>query len=105
MRKPAIAWSSWEGETVSVEGPDARPEKFDEPEFAVAFARIENWFFTNGGFFPEEDWILKNVDLPCEGITTPGGFGGLNKTFGASLRAAGALEEAKYQHVAFLVAQ
>lgn len=65
----AIAWSSWEGETVSVEGPDARPEKFDEPEFAVAFARIENWFFTNGGFFPEEDWILKNVDrmrdIPC----------------------------------------
>ena len=65
----AIAWSSWEGETVSVEGPDARPEKFAEPEFAVAFARIENWFFTNGGFFEEDGWLLKQVDrirhIPC----------------------------------------
>ena len=58
----AIAWSSWEGETVSVEGPAARPDKFAEPEFAVAFARIECWYFVNGGFFPEEGWLLKNVD-------------------------------------------
>ena len=65
----AVAWSSWEGETVSVEGPNARPEKFAEPEFAVAFARIENWFFTNAGFFEEDGWILKNVHrmrhIPC----------------------------------------
>ena len=57
----AVAWSSWEGETVSVEGPDARPDKFAEPDFAVAFARIECWYFVNGGFFPEEGWLLKNV--------------------------------------------
>lgn len=57
----AVAWSSWEGETVSVQGPDARPEKFTDPAFAVAFARIENWYFTNGGFFPEENWILNNI--------------------------------------------
>ncbi|KQS54312.1 proline iminopeptidase [Brevundimonas sp. Leaf363] len=57
----AIAWSSWEGETVSVEGPTARPDKFAEPGFAVAFARIECWYFVNGGFFPEEDWIIKNI--------------------------------------------
>jgi len=38
----AVAWSSWEGETVSVQGPAARPDKFAEPEFALAFARIEN---------------------------------------------------------------
>ena len=65
----AVAWSSWEGETVSVEGPDARPEKFAEPEFAVAFARIECWYFMNGGFFPEEGWLLKNIGrirhIPC----------------------------------------
>ena len=65
----AVAWSSWEGETVSVEGPNARPDKFAEPDFAVAFARIENWFFTNAGFFEEDGWLLKNVDrmrhLPC----------------------------------------
>ena len=57
----AVAWSSWEGETVSVEGPSARPDKFTEPDFALAFARIENWYFTNGGFFPEEGWLLKNI--------------------------------------------
>ena len=57
----AVAWSSWEGDTVSVRGPEGRPDKFSEPEFAVAFARIECWYFMNGGFFPEEGWILKNV--------------------------------------------
>ena len=65
----AIAWSSWEGETVSVDGPGARPEKFADPEFAVAFARIECWYFVNGGFFPAENWILDNIrrirDIPC----------------------------------------
>lgn len=57
----AVAWSSWEGETVSVEGPSARPEKFADPTFALAFARIECWYFTNDGFFPSENWILENV--------------------------------------------
>jgi proline iminopeptidase len=64
-----VAWSSWEGETVSVEGPAARPDKFAEPDFAVAFARIENWYFTNGGFFPEEHWLINNIGrirhIPC----------------------------------------
>ena len=57
----AIAWSSWEGETVSVQGPSSRPDRFADPAFAVAFARIECWYFVNGGFFPEEDWLIKNV--------------------------------------------
>ena len=65
----AVAWSSWEGDTVSVEGPAARLEKFAEPAFALAFARIECWYFVNGGFFPEEHWILNNIDrirhIPC----------------------------------------
>lgn len=61
-RRCAVAWSSWEGETVSAQGPDARPDKFAEPDFAVAFARIENWYFTNKGFFPEENWILNSID-------------------------------------------
>jgi proline iminopeptidase len=58
----AIAWSSWEGDTISVRGPEARPDKFAEAEFATAFARLECWYFVNGGFLPEENWILKNVD-------------------------------------------
>lgn len=58
----AVAWSSWEGDTISVRGPEARPDKFAEAEFALAFARIECWYFMNGGFLPEQGWILKNVD-------------------------------------------
>ncbi|MFC0633244.1 prolyl aminopeptidase [Brevundimonas balnearis] len=65
----AVAWSSWEGETVSVEGPAARPDKFVDPEFALAFARIECWYFKNAGFFPEDGWLLNNIQrirhLPC----------------------------------------
>ena len=61
-RECAIAWSSWEGETVSVGGPDSRPDKFAEAEFAIAFARIENHYFRNGGFLSEDGWLLKKID-------------------------------------------
>ncbi|MFL5297099.1 MAG: prolyl aminopeptidase [Phenylobacterium sp.] len=57
----AAAWSQWEGDTISIRGPEARPSKFNEIDFAIAFARIECHFFANGGFFPEEGWILKNA--------------------------------------------
>jgi proline iminopeptidase len=59
--KAAAAWSQWEGDTISIRGPEARPSKFNEVDFAVAFARIECHYFANKGFFPEEDWILKNI--------------------------------------------
>jgi proline iminopeptidase len=57
----AAAWSQWEGDTISIRGPEARPSKFNEIDFAIAFARIECHFFANLGFFPEEDWILRNA--------------------------------------------
>ena len=64
----AAAWSQWEGDTISIRGPEARPSKFNEVDFAIAFARIECHFFANHGFFPEDGWILKNVqrirDIP-----------------------------------------
>ena len=58
----AAAWSQWEGDTISIRGPEARPPKFNESDFAVAFARIENHFFANRGFFEEDGWLLKNVE-------------------------------------------
>jgi len=58
----AQAWSRWEGDTISIRGPEARPAKFDEPDFAVAFARIESHYFVNGGFFPHDGWLLEQVD-------------------------------------------
>ena len=57
----AAAWSQWEGDTISIRGPEARPSKFNEIDFAIAFARIECHFFVNHGFFAEDGWILKNV--------------------------------------------
>ena len=58
----AAAWSQWEGDTISIRGPEARPSKFNEIDFAIAFARIECHFFANGGFFKEDGWILNNID-------------------------------------------
>ncbi|WP_165186160.1 prolyl aminopeptidase [Caulobacter soli] len=58
----ANAWSQWEGDTISLRGPEARPPKFNEEDFAIAFARIECHFFTHGGFFEEDGWILKNIN-------------------------------------------
>ena len=34
----------------------------DEDKFALAFARIENHYFVNHGFFEWESWILDNID-------------------------------------------
>lgn len=58
----ANAWSQWEGDTISLRGPEARPPKFNEEDFAIAFARIECHFFANQGFFEEDGWILNNID-------------------------------------------
>jgi proline iminopeptidase len=58
----AAAWSQWEGDTISIRGPEARPSKFNEIDFAIAFARIECHFFANHGFFESRDWIIENAD-------------------------------------------
>ncbi|HEV7158844.1 MAG TPA: prolyl aminopeptidase [Caulobacteraceae bacterium] len=64
----AAAWSQWEGDTLSLRGPQARPAKFNEADFALAFARIECHFFANRGFFAEDGWILNHIapvrDIP-----------------------------------------
>ncbi len=58
QREAAAAWSRWEGDTISIRGPEARPAKFNEADFAVAFARIECHYFVNRGFFPHDGWLL-----------------------------------------------
>ena len=58
----AQAWSRWEGDTLSIQGPDARPTKFNEADFAVAFARIECHYFMHGGFMEREGWLLEQVE-------------------------------------------
>jgi proline iminopeptidase len=53
----AVAWSTWEAATITMaEDPDLVADSAD-PTFAVAFARIENHYFTHGGWFREGQLI------------------------------------------------
>jgi proline iminopeptidase len=56
----AQAWSVWEGTTLSLLPFPARAAFFALPAFAVAFARIENHYFVNGGFFEPRDQLIRN---------------------------------------------
>ncbi|MBM3695593.1 MAG: prolyl aminopeptidase [Actinobacteria bacterium] len=64
----ARAWSVWEGATSFLRGDEAHIASHDAPEFALAFARIENHYFVNGGFFDTEDQLLRHAhrirDIP-----------------------------------------
>jgi proline iminopeptidase len=58
----AQAWSIWEGSTSKLMvDPDAS-RRFGEASFAEAFARIECHYFTNGGFFEQDDQLLRDCD-------------------------------------------
>jgi len=66
MRKAAKAWSIWEGRTSKLVQDDWETVKgrFGADDFSLAFARIENHYFTNKGFFPRDGYLLekKNID-------------------------------------------
>lgn len=58
----AVAWTKWEASTISLR-PDAKAiASATKPEQAVAFARIENHFFVNRGWWSEGE-LLANIDL------------------------------------------
>jgi len=57
----AQAWSVWEGSTVSLVPSRERMDSFAGERFAVAFARIENHYFCNNGFFDRDDWIIAHA--------------------------------------------
>ncbi|MEU6997347.1 prolyl aminopeptidase [Nonomuraea sp. NPDC046570] len=57
----ARAWAQWEGATISLLPNPERVEEYGEERGAVAFARIENHYFTHGGFF-EEEQLIRGVD-------------------------------------------
>ncbi len=58
----AIAWSTWEGSTLSLLPRHDLVEQFTNPHLAVSLARIESHYFTNGGWFDTEDQLLDNID-------------------------------------------
>jgi proline iminopeptidase len=57
----ARAWSIWEGSTSKLFFDPASIEKFSDPHFALAFARIECHYFMNNCFFPTDNYLLENV--------------------------------------------
>lgn len=57
----ARAWSVWEGSTSRLVPDNELMHDFDDPEFAIAFARIECHYFTNGAFFETDNWLIENV--------------------------------------------
>jgi len=57
----ARAWSIWEGSTSKLLFDPASIERFADPEFALAFARIECHYFMNNCFFPTENFLIDNV--------------------------------------------
>ena len=64
----ARAWSVWEGATSFLHIDPDFAASHEDPQFALAFARIENHFFVNAGFFECDDQLLRDAhriaDIP-----------------------------------------
>lgn len=64
----ARAWAIWEGATSHLLIPEDYADTHGDAEFALAFARIENHYFVNGGFFEVEGQLLRDAhrikDIP-----------------------------------------
>ena len=60
-RAAARAWSVWEGATSFLKQDLDFMRNHEEAEFSLAFARIENHYFVNKGFFAEDGQLLKDA--------------------------------------------
>jgi proline iminopeptidase len=56
----ARAWSLWEGETITLLHNQEYSDQFGDEHYAIAFARIENHYFVNEGWF-EEGQLIRNA--------------------------------------------
>lgn len=61
VRDAARAWSLWEGATSFLEVKPTDLDKFEDPDFAAAFARIECHYFIHGGFLRTPSQLLDDV--------------------------------------------
>ena len=59
----AKAWSLWEGETITLLPDPALTSQHGSDDFALAFARIENHYFTHGGWLEEGQLLRDAVKL------------------------------------------
>ena len=53
----ALAWSTWEAATITLEQDDGLIADFSDAAFALAFARLENHYFLHRGWFGEDQLI------------------------------------------------
>jgi len=60
--KAASAWSIWEGSTSKLFLDTDAAQKYGDPRFALAFARIECHYFTNNAFFETDNYLIEHVD-------------------------------------------
>lgn len=68
MREAALAWSLWEGGTLTLRPAPEITAQHADMDYALAFARIENHYFTHSAWL-EDGQVLRNVGrirhLPC----------------------------------------
>lgn len=60
-RRAAVAWATWEAATVTLVRDAEMIDAFSDSAFALAFARIENHYFRNAGWF-EEGQLIAEAD-------------------------------------------
>ena len=82
-RAAGLAWTRWEAATSTLLYSAEHVESMSDPDFALAFARIENHYFVHGGWFTEGQLIADahqvrdipavivqgRYDLPCPAAT------------------------------------
>lgn len=56
----ALAWSMWEGQTITLLPEPSTSDHFAVDDFALAFARIENHYFVHAGWL-EEGQLLRDA--------------------------------------------
>jgi len=61
LRTAARAWSVWEGATSFLRQNPEYVARFDEDDYAAAFARIECHYFVNGGFLRTDNQLIEEV--------------------------------------------
>ncbi|CCI42749.1 unnamed protein product [Albugo candida] len=63
QRMPAaLAWTTWEKTTSNLcPAKNAEEKSMSDSEFAETFARIENHYFINKGFFSSDTYLIDNV--------------------------------------------
>ncbi|GCE84641.1 prolyl aminopeptidase [Komagataeibacter diospyri] len=66
--KAAIAWSVWEGRTITLRPASDTIIQHADPRYALAFSRIENHYFINAGWL-DEGQLVRDVgrirDIPA----------------------------------------